>query len=170
MILRWPGHVPAAKVYRKMVSSMDLYSTLVRAVGLPMPEDQQVDGVDLVPFISINGANEATSHAWLCWQNRSWLPRKKGGFVVPTEKVHNSAIRKGNWKLVRLNEKIDSDGPAPVWQLYDLRTDVGEQQDVAEEHAEIVKDLNDHSRHGDRRCIQPLSDLSVAHQAPGHRD
>ncbi|HIN95888.1 MAG TPA: sulfatase [Planctomycetes bacterium] len=142
MILRWPGQVPAAKVYRKLVSSMDVYPTLVRAADLPMPEDQQVDGVDLVPFI--NGQHDGNPHEWLCWQNRSWLPRKKGGFVVPTEKVHNSAIRKGNWKLVRLNEKIDSADRPPAWQVYDLRTDIGEQKDVAAEQAGIVKDLEAH--------------------------
>jgi len=140
MIMRWPGRVPAGDVYRKMVSSMDIYPTLVRAAGLGMPGDQHVDGVDLLPYI--NGENQSKPHEWLCWQNRSWLPKTAGGFVVPTPRVHNCAIRKGNWKLVRLEEKVDSVTPPPTWQLYNLANNIGEQEDVAARHEDIVKELS----------------------------
>jgi len=142
MIVRWPGQVPAGKVYGEMVSSTDVYPTLLAAAGLRMPGGQLVDGVDLLPFI--NGKNKSRPHEWLCWQNRSWLPRKKGGFVTPTPKVHNSAIRKGHWKLVRLNEKIGSDTPPPAWQLYDLEKDIGERKNVADQNEDVVNELNAH--------------------------
>jgi arylsulfatase A-like enzyme len=142
MILRWPGRVPAGKVYRKMTSSMDVYPTLVRAAGLQMPRRQPTDGVDLVPFVT--DENQANPHEWLCWQNRSWLPRKPGSPVVPTPRVHSSAIRKGTWKLVRLHEKIGSGEPAPAWQLYDLSADIGEQKDIADTHADVVRTLAAH--------------------------
>jgi len=125
-----------------MVSSMDVFATLVRAVGLKRPEEQHTDGVDLLPYIQ--GENQSNPHEWLCWQNRSWLPRTAGGFVVPTPKVHNCAIRQGNWKLVRLNEKVDSDDPPPAWRLYDLSTDIGERKDVAAQNEDIVGELSDH--------------------------
>ena len=140
LIIRWPTQVPPGKVYRKMVSSMDVYTTLVHSAGLKMPEDQHTDGVDLIPYIK--GANESKPHEWLCWQNRSWLPARKGSFVVPTPKVHNCAIRKGNWKLVRLNEKVDSDDPVPAWQLYNVATDISESNDVADKHEDVVSELN----------------------------
>ena len=139
LIIRWPKHAPSGKVYREMVSSTDVFPTLVAGAGLQMPKGQPADGVDLLPFI--NGKNTSKPHEWLCWQNRSWLPRKKGSYVVPTPKVHNSAIRKGNWKLVRMNEKIGSDAPPPAWKLYDLQKDIGEQKDLAEEHGDVVKEL-----------------------------
>jgi arylsulfatase A-like enzyme len=142
MIIRWPGRVPAGEVYRKMVSSMDVLPTLVRAVGLEMPEDQHTDGVDLLPYI--NGESESNPHEWLCWQNRSWLPRKPGGSVVPTPMVHNCAIRQENWKLVRLNDKIGSGGLSPAWKLYDLSTDIGERKDVAAQNEDVVGELSDH--------------------------
>ncbi len=63
------------------------------------------------------------------------------GSVVPTPKVHNSAIRKGNWKLVRLNEKIGAGAPPPGWKLYDLSRDIGEQNDVAAQHEDRAKEL-----------------------------
>ena len=142
MIMRWPKHAPAGKVYGEMVSSTDVYPTLVTAADLQMPKGQPADGVDLLPFI--NGKNTSKPHEWLCWQNRSWQPRKKGGFVVPTPKVHNSAIRKGNWKLVRMNENIGSDASPPAWKLYDLTQDIGERKDLADKHKEVVKELDTH--------------------------
>jgi arylsulfatase A-like enzyme len=140
MILRWPGRVPGEKVYDEMVSSTDVYPTLVEAAGLKMPVGQTTDGVDLLPYLV--GENSAKPHDWLCWQNRSWLPKKKGASVTPTPNVHNSAIRKGNWKLVRLNEKIGSEVPPPAWKLYDLENDIGEQNDVAGAHSEVVSRLS----------------------------
>jgi arylsulfatase len=98
--------------------------------------------VDLFPFI--NGKNSSKPHEWLCWQNRSWRQRDGKGTVKPTPKVHNSAIRKGNWKLVRMNEKIGPSVPPPVWRLYDLEKDIGEQKDVAKQHGDIVKELGAH--------------------------
>jgi len=140
MIMRWPGRAPAGKTYRKMVSSMDIYPTLVQAAGLAMPKKQQADGVDLLPFI--NGKNPSKPHEWLCWQNRSWLPRRTGGYGIPTPRVHNCAVRKGNWKLLRLNEKVGSKGPPPAWRLYDLASDIEERKDVAARHEDIVKELS----------------------------
>ena len=70
------------------------------------------------------------------------MPQEDGGPVKHRPKVHNSAIRKENWKLVRLNEKIASDDPAPPWQLYDLATDIEERNDVADQHDDIVRALS----------------------------
>jgi len=127
-------------IYDRMVSSMDLFPTLIEAADLEMPDNQPTDGVDLLPFIQ--GENTSKPHEWLCWQNRSWLPKTEGGFVVPTLNIHNSAIRKGNWKLVRLNEKLDSDDHIPAWRLYNLETDIGERSDLVDKHTGIVKELS----------------------------
>ena len=140
MIIRWPGQVPAGKIYGEMVSSTDVYPTLVTAADLQMPKGQPADGVDLLPFI--NGKNTSKPHEWLCWQNRSWQQRDGKGTVKPTLKVHNSAIRKGNWKLVRLNEKIGAEVPPPAWRLYDLSKDIGERKDLVDKHREVVKELS----------------------------
>jgi arylsulfatase A-like enzyme len=139
MILRWPGMVPTGEVYGEVVSGTDVFPTLVKAVGLAMPAAQPTDGVNLLPCLV--GKNDTKLHEWLCWQNRSWLPKKKGAFVTPTRNVHNSAIRKGDGKLVRLNETIGSKAPTPAWQLYDLKKDIGERHDIAGKHPEVVDDL-----------------------------
>jgi arylsulfatase A len=108
----------------------------VTAAGLMMPKDLPADGVDLLPYLVGEKSNKP--HEWLCWQNRSWIPREAGGQTKPKPNIHNSAIRKGNWKLVRLNEKIGSEASPPAWELYDLKKDIGEQNNVAAAHSEVV--------------------------------
>ena len=51
LIIRWPKRAPSGKVYREMVSSTDVFPTLVAGAGLEMPKGQPADGVDLLPFI-----------------------------------------------------------------------------------------------------------------------
>ena len=46
------------------------------------------------------------------------------------------AVRMGDWKGVRFNCYRDPDGPI---ELYDLASDVGEQNNVAAQHPEIVE-------------------------------
>ena len=141
MIIRWPGQNLKGKVYSEMVSSFDLYPTLLQAVGLEMPEDQHTDGVDLLPYII--GENKSAPHEWLCWQNRTRRVREPAISVSPNtkEKEHSCAIRKGNWKLVREAELIDSNNP-PAWQLFNLSTDIGERNNLANAHPEIVEELD----------------------------
>jgi arylsulfatase A-like enzyme len=138
MMIRWPGHIQAGSVYKKLVSSADLYRTLITAATLEMPEET-FDSVDLLPYLT--GAKTDAPHDWLCWQNRSWLPKSAGGKVVHKSRIHNSAIRKGKWKLVRLDENLDSKDDPPEWRLYDLVSDIGEQRDVAAKHPEVVREL-----------------------------
>jgi arylsulfatase A-like enzyme len=138
MVMRWPRRFNKSHVYEKMVSSMDVYPTVVAAAGLTML-GEECDGVNLLPHLS--GKKHDDPHEWLCWQNRAWFPQKPGDFGRPASRVHNSAIRRGKWKLVRLQENIDEPDP-PSWQLYDLDADIGEANDVSAKHAEIVKELS----------------------------
>jgi len=139
MIIRWPGRVAENGVYRKMVSSLDVFPTVVQAAGLAMPEGQPFDGASLLPFIE--GENQSEPHQWLAWQNRARISPKTGGPLKPTRLVHNSAIRMGKWKMVRLEERLGS-AKRPPWQLFDLSTDIGEQNNVAEQNRKVVRDLN----------------------------
>ncbi len=122
-----------------MPTDEDIYRTVVSAADLKMPA-QEFDSVNLLPYLT--GKDKGEPHDWLCWQNRSRLPMRDGGLYKPRPGQHNCAIRKDNWKLVRLNEDIASKSRPPAWQLYDLASDVGEQHNVAAKHPEVVQELD----------------------------
>ena len=62
---------------------------------------------------------KGSEHAYMFWEHEGY-----------------SAIRKGDWKAYKEVAKTD-------WELYDLRTDRDEQINVAKDHPELVKELND---------------------------
>jgi arylsulfatase A-like enzyme len=77
----WPGVLPAGKVYQPPVISLDVAATAIAAAGLPPAPI--LDGVNLVPFLSTDQANNP--HDALFWRWRG-----------------QAAIRTSQWKLVLL--------------------------------------------------------------------
>ncbi|MFO7979742.1 MAG: arylsulfatase [Candidatus Aminicenantes bacterium] len=59
------------------------------------------------------------------------------------EHEHNAAVRHGKWKLVRLKKNN--------WELYDMENDRTETRDLAGDHPEIVRQLEDVWRNWARR-------------------
>jgi arylsulfatase A-like enzyme len=121
-IFSMPGVIPEGKDYHKQVANFDFYSTIASVAGLPIPE--HCDGVDLIPYI--NGKKKGEPHEYLFWLNN------EPGDAV---RRHLIAVR---WKDWRLFKKYDKD----PWQLFDLKADPKETQNVAAKHSEIVKRLS----------------------------
>ncbi len=115
-MVRWKGKLPAGKVYRQPVISLDIFATA--AAGSPLLERQKIDGVNLLPFLT--GDKKGSPHETLFWR----LNKK-------------TAIRVGDWKLLRNPQRGFSD----KWQLYNLSKDIGETQDLASNQPEKLKEL-----------------------------
>jgi arylsulfatase A-like enzyme len=109
MIFRWPGNLPAGKTVEAMVSALDILPTFVAAAGGQVRETEQLDGVDLLPFFT--GKSAQPPHDSLKWLYTA-----------------GSAIRRGDWKLVRLPDRL------PL--LYNLSDDPAELKNVALQHPE----------------------------------
>ena len=125
---RWPAQLKKGQVYRHPVSSLDLLPTLLRAAGGSLPTNRPYDGVDLMPYLT--GKESGRPHEILFWRNGD-----------------NAAVRKGDWKLWRT-----SDGH--VW-LYDLANDVGEENNLAEERPEVVKQLQSELDKWEKTLAEP---------------
>ncbi len=63
-IAAWPGRISGGQVYDRPVISLDVAATAVELAGLP--HDDELDGVNLVPFLS--GRNDAAPHETLYWR------------------------------------------------------------------------------------------------------
>jgi len=111
-LARWPGKLPAGKVYTQPVSTLDIAATANALAGLP--DDSKLDGVNLIPFLS--GKNTNAPHARLYW--RFWS---------------QAAVREGRWKL--LYRAGDPD------RLFDLESDEHEQRDLVGQNPEIAARL-----------------------------
>ena len=137
-VMRWPGKVPAGRVCREMATSMDILPTVVKLAGAEMPQ-RKIDGKDIWPLMS--GEMGARSPHEVFYYYNAWCLE---------------AVRSGRWKLVLPHDQYGVVEPGKdgmpgkqAWQhvnmaLYDLLNDVGEQTDVAGEHADVVNRLLKH--------------------------
>lgn len=139
-IVRWNGHVPAGTEYHHVVSTLDILPTAVVAGGRAIDPKWQLDGVDLVPYLS--GANDSPPHERLHWRMGQ-----------------ERALREGAWKI-RYNGGSGygyKAKPSEVrWSLYNLADDPGEREDLKDEHPDVFARLKASYNRGEEQVSEPL--------------
>lgn len=116
MIASWPGHIQNNVRSEHLSAFWDVKSTLAELAGVEV--EGQCDGISFLPELL---GKEQKGHEYLYWEFHS-----KGG---------TQAVRFGDWKAVRL--KMSSDPDADI-QLYNLRTDPEEAEDLSSKYPEVV--------------------------------
>jgi arylsulfatase A-like enzyme len=127
-IVRWPGHVPAARVdERSILSAVDLFPTICALAGATPPRDAKLDGLNV-------------SAAWLGTPLAKRGPlfceygRNDEFFKFGPDRSPSLAVRRDNWKLL-----VNPGGTKP--ELYDLTTDPAEAHNVAAAKPELTREL-----------------------------
>lgn len=128
-MMKWKGHITPGAVYTKPVISLDIFATIASVIGIDLPRDRKYDGVNLLPFA--NG-KKTEAHEALYWRSD-----------------FNKAIRKGDWKFI-VNEYDN------VNQLYNLKEDSTEQNNLYEQKPLVVKDLLKDLDNWETEMIKPL--------------
>ncbi len=113
-IARWPNHIAPGSVISKPCWSPDLLVASARLAGAELPSDLVLDGKDPLPLLT------------------SGAPSPHEAFYFAFRR--HAALRMRDWKIVR--EKPDQ-----PWQLFHLKTDPGEQHNLAERHPEKRDEL-----------------------------
>lgn len=129
MIVRWPGHIPADRVSDLPNYFPDMMPTLAELAGASSHVPESIDGISLVPTLLDDGREQA-KHDYLYWEWPSYSWEKRGYANLW------QAVRHGDWKLLRHDKQ-------KPWELYDLSDDIGEQNDLAAEHPEVVSELTE---------------------------
>lgn len=62
-LLRWPGVIPAGLEIHEPTSNMDIFPTVAKLAGSPLPEDRVIDGRDLMPLLQ--GRSQRSDHEFL---------------------------------------------------------------------------------------------------------
>ena len=112
MIIKWPGVVRPGSVCSEPVTSTDFYPTMLRMAGLPLMPKQHVDGVSMVPLLMGTGNLKRKAIYW-------HYPHYHGSGNKPS-----GAIRAGDYKLIEWYEDNSI-------ELYNLKDDIGEKNDLA---------------------------------------
>ena len=112
MIARWPGKIKADSSCDHISAFWDILPTLAELAAAQNPDE--IDGISMVPALL---GESQQQHRFLYWEFH--------------EGSSKQAVRMGDWKAVRL-------APSRPIELYNLKLDIGEQNNVAGRHPDIV--------------------------------
>ncbi len=119
-LMCWPRRIPAGQVVDEVGAAMDVFPTILNAAGGD-PSQYELDGLDVLPMV----AEQASSpHEQVFW-----------------EMGNQTAVRRGDWKLVLNGQLVEGEPPAEDVFLTTLADDPGERENHAEERPEIVAEL-----------------------------
>ncbi len=129
-LIRWPAKVKAGTTSDHISGLQDVLPTMAEVTGQEIPE--QVKGISFLPTM-LGDESSQKKHDFLFFE-----------FTVGREqRVVSQAVRMGDWKAVRTvwkKSKEEQETPIAEWpvELYNLKEDIGEKNDLANEHPEVV--------------------------------
>lgn len=119
MLMSCPGRVAESVDNDHLMAFWDMLPTFAQIAGYQEP--LQTDGISFFP--TLFGQEEQQEHDCLYWEFH--------------EQNGKQAVREGQWKGIRLQVGTDD----PVFELYDLATDIHEDHNVADQHPDICAHL-----------------------------
>jgi arylsulfatase A-like enzyme len=118
LLARWPGRIKAGAVTDHVSAFWDFLPTLAELAGTEPPAD--IDGISMLPTL-FGRPERQRKHEFLYWEFH------EGG--------SKQAVRMSRWKAVRLS-------PSAKLELYDLQTDLGETNNIADSHSDVVAKIS----------------------------
>jgi arylsulfatase A-like enzyme len=124
LMIAWPGVAKPGTTSDAVVAGVDIYPTILDAVNVKPNPEQKMDGISIVPALKHSGPlnREAVFN---------YFPH--GGAKAGV------TVRAGDWKLIRW---FDPGPKAEQHELYNLRDDLGESNNLASREPEKMKELD----------------------------
>jgi arylsulfatase A-like enzyme len=129
-IVAWPGVVQAESKSDARVQTEDYFPTLIEALGLQKAPGQIFDGVSVLP--AWKGDQTFTRPPTF-----TYFPHDPG---VPDWMPPSVAVHDGDWKLIRIF--YHGEDNQHRYQLYNLKQDIGETNNLAAQEPIRVKELD----------------------------
>jgi arylsulfatase A len=127
-IVYWPGKIKH-RISNALISQVDLYASIATLVGHTLKPDEAPDSMDLLAAL---------------------LGQSSKGRTTIMEEAFTYAVRDGDWKYIdpqriatpawQKSKRIET-GLQSYPQLYNLKTDISEQNNLAESNEERVKKM-----------------------------
>ncbi len=113
------GHINGGRDIDQLTSYVDFMPTLLELCGVPTPDDHTFHGQSLVPLLNNTGTPQWNERFNVCDTQR----------VARPIKWRRSCVMQEKWRLINGKE------------LYDLRTDPGQRNDIAAQHPDRITTL-----------------------------
>ncbi len=125
-IVRWPGRTTPATTSDEIINTADFLATFADIVGQTLPPEGGPDSFSFAEILQNIPSEKRTSI-----KRPSSVLQAKSGVL---------AFRVGDWKLIRYSQGIHE--PKSDDELYNLKKDPREENDLAEMESERVNSLN----------------------------
>jgi arylsulfatase A len=133
-LIRWPGATQPGSVSAALISQVDLMATFAALVGYELPPNAAEDSHDFLPYLR-GQADKG--------------PRRS---MVHNTNPNAYAVREGDWVLVNVKPagveaaskksgKKESGRRNPHVELYNLKDDIAQENDLAARHPKRVEEL-----------------------------
>lgn len=120
LIARWPGKIKAGTVSHHISAFWDFLPTFAELAGAEC--SSSTDGLSLLPTL-LGKPGKQKQHEFLYWEFH--------------ERGSKQAVRMGDWKAVQF-------GVGGKLELYNLKEDIGEKNDIAKDHPDIVAKIKEY--------------------------
>ena len=134
-LVRWPGVTTDGKVSDALVSQIDIMATMAAMLQFDLPKDAAEDSHNLLPLLKgeVDAVRDAHVHNTFA---NSYAIRQGDWLLIDAKTGYHSG-RNAAWE-----EKRDypADNKLPV-ELYKLKDDIGQKNNIAEEHPDKVTEL-----------------------------
>ncbi len=121
-VAKWPGKINPGTTSDHVSAFWDWLPTLSEVAGGQTPKN--IDGISMLPVME---GKEQKKHNYLYWEFPSYGVQQ--------------AVRMGNWKGIRQKMSKAKKSADLVTELYDLKNDPGENNNLANKHPEIVRKI-----------------------------
>ena len=121
----WPGTIKPLQTNTALATTMDLYPTILKLAGVPLPENVVLDGVDMYPLLT--GTKENVRDAVFFYARHNLY-----------------AVRKGPWKAHFITRPSYTKEPPvehDVPLLFNIENDPSEKWNLNAEHADIISEI-----------------------------
>lgn len=159
-IARWPGKIPAGYVSNELAVMMDLFATALHVTGAKMPDDRVLDGANILPLFT---GDAKSPHEFIFGQLNSklsairdarWklhvqkpgvglggLTKQGDAYVDPRAPDGVTILAPYEQAKVTQHPGLTTGDEPKAMQLFDLKSDPGEQHNVAAAHPDEVRRL-----------------------------
>ncbi len=140
-IFWWPDRIKP-KVVTEIGSTLDLFTTISTLAGVELPTDRIIDGIDMGPVLF--GTANSTRDNIIYYRGSTVFAARKGAY-----KLHYIT----QTAYVNDTKKTIHDQPL----LYNLDVDPSEKYNIAEEHPEIINEINEMVKNH-KNSVKPVKD------------
>ena len=130
LIVRWPGVVQQGSTCGEPVTSVDFFPTFLEILDLQNKAPNTIDGLSLLPLLRQTGPLNARAIYW-------HYPHYHSSSIGP-----GGAVRMGDYKLLEWFDETIC-GPSNRFELYDLKHDIGEKNNLAKKLPRKTRQLKE---------------------------